>query len=212
MSLPVGFELADMDALHDDPVEAMQRWIDEAAEYAGRPNPNAVALATVGVDGQPSLRMMLLKGLDERGAVVYTNLRSRKSEQMASNPKVALLLHWDVLGRQIRIEGSVTAVSDEEADTYFASRPWASKIGAVASDQSRPLERREQLAERVIETAMQYPLGSDVPRPPHWSGLRVSLDRVELWQEGDDRLHDRIVYTPTVSAGGVSWGKHRLWP
>jgi pyridoxamine 5'-phosphate oxidase len=171
-----------------------------------------VALATVGVDGQPSLRMMLLKGLDERGAVVYTNLRSRKSEQMASNPKVALLLHWDVLGRQIRIEGSVTAVSDEEADTYFASRPWASKIGAVASDQSRPLERREQLAERVIETAMQYPLGSDVPRPPHWSGLRVSLDRVELWQEGDDRLHDRIVYTPTVSAGGVSWGKHRLWP
>jgi pyridoxamine 5'-phosphate oxidase len=212
MSLPEGFELVDMDALPDDPVEAMQRWLDEAAEFAGRPNPNAVALATVGVDGQPSLRMMLLKGLDERGAVIYTNLHSRKSEQMAANPKVALLLHWDVLGRQIRIEGSVTAVSDEEADTYFASRPWASKIGAVASDQSRPLESREQLAERVIETAMQYPLGSDVPRPPHWSGLRVSLDRVELWQEGDDRLHDRIVYTATVTAGGVSWAKHRLWP
>ncbi|MDP6478472.1 MAG: pyridoxamine 5'-phosphate oxidase [Phycisphaerales bacterium] len=210
MSIPDGFELADMDALADDPVEAIQRWLDEAAEFAGRPNPNAVALATVGVNGQPSLRMMLLKGLDARGAVVYTNLRSRKSEQIAANPKVALLLHWDVLGRQIRIEGSATVVSDEEADTYFASRPWASKIGAVASDQSRPLGSREHLVERVVETAMQYPLGSDVPRPSHWSGLRVSLERIELWQEGDDRLHDRIVFTPT--ADGTTWTKHRLWP
>ncbi|HCA38848.1 MAG: pyridoxamine 5'-phosphate oxidase [Planctomycetaceae bacterium] len=199
-----------MDALSNDPVEAMQRWLDDATEFAGRPNPNAVALATVDGEGRPTLRMMLLKGLDERGAVIYTNLHSRKATQIAANPKVALLMHWDVLGRQIRIEGSVTPVSDEEADTYFASRPWASKIGAVASDQSSPLESREQLAERVIETAMQYPLGSDVPRPPHWSGLRVSLDRVELWQEGDDRLHDRIVFTPT--ADGTTWTKHRLWP
>lgn len=210
MSLPEGFELADMETLPDCPVAAMQSWLDEAADFAGRPNPNAVALATVGEDGQPSLRMMLLKGLDDRGAVIYTNLLSRKGEQIAANPKVALLMHWDVLGRQIRIEGSTTPVSDEDADTYFATRPWASKIGAVASDQSRPLQTREQLAERVIETAMRYPLGSEVPRPAHWSGLRVSLDRVELWQEGDDRLHDRIVYARSAMGGG--WTKQRLWP
>jgi pyridoxamine 5'-phosphate oxidase len=210
MNLPDGFELADMDNLPACPVQATQQWLDEAATYAGRPNPAAVVLATVGHDGQPSARMMLLKGLDVRGAVIYTNLQSRKGEQLAANPKAALLLHWDVLGRQIRIEGSVTAVSEAEADAYFASRPWASKIGAAASDQSAPLGTRAELAERVIDFATKFPLGSDVPRPPHWTGLRVSLERVELWQQGDDRLHDRIVYTPTSAAG--TWATHRLWP
>jgi pyridoxamine 5'-phosphate oxidase len=210
MSLPEGFELADMDALSSDPVPAMLQWLDEATQFSGKPNPNAVVLATVAGDGQPSARMMLLKGLDARGAVVYTNVQSRKGVEITVNPKVALLLHWDALGRQIRIEGSVSPVKDEEADAYFASRAWGSKIGAVASEQSRSLGSREELAERVIETAMQYPLGSDVPRPAHWTGLRVSLDRVELWQEGDDRLHDRIIFTPC--ANGESWTTERLWP
>ena len=210
MTRPEGFELTDMDALPACPVEAVQQWLDEAAAFTSRPNPNAVVLATVGDDGQPSARMMLLKSLDERGAVIYTNLHSLKSRQITANPKVALLLHWDVLGRQVRIEGSAIPVSDEEADAYFASRAWASKIGALASDQSNLLESREQLARRVVETTTRYPIGSEVPRPPHWSGYRISLDRVELWQEGDDRLHDRIVYTPSEVGG--SWTRRRLWP
>jgi len=127
---------------------------------------------------------------------------------LTENARVALLLHWDALGRQVRIEGVASQVPDSEADRYFASRPWGSRIGAVASDQSSPLASREALAERVVEVAMQHPLGSEVPRPAYWTGLRVSLDRVELWQEGDDRLHDRIVFEP--SADG--WSKTRLWP
>ncbi len=208
MNSPEGFRLADMDALPSDPVAAIDMWLADADEYVETPNQNAVVLATTGTDGQPSARMMLLKGLDERGAVIYTNLQSRKAEQMAENPKVALLLHWDVLGRQVRIEGSVSPVSEAEADAYFKSRAWGSRIGAIASDQSRPLGSRDELAARVVEIAMQYPLGSDVPRPSHWSGLRVSLDCVELWQEADDRLHDRIVYTPS----GSGWTTERLWP
>lgn len=210
MTLPAGFERPPMDTLSGDPVPAMLQWLEEAAQFSGKPNPNAVVLATTAEDGQPSARMMLLKGLDARGAVVYTNMQSRKGQQITANPKVALLLHWDTLGRQIRIEGSVSAVSSEEADAYFASRGWGSQIGAVASDQSRALGSRTELAERVLETARQYPQGSDVPRPAHWTGLRVSLDRVEMWQEGDDRLHDRIVFTP--AADGTSWATQRLWP
>ncbi len=208
MNSPEGFRLADMDALPSDPVAAIDMWLADADEYVETPNQNAVVLATTGTDGQPSARMMLLKGIDERGAVIYTNLQSRKAEQMVENPKVALLLHWDVLGRQVRIEGSVSPVSEAEADAYFKSRSWGSRIGAIASDQSRPLGSRDEMAARVVEIAMQYPLGSDVPRPSHWSGLRVSLDRVELWQEADDRLHDRIVYTPS----GSGWTTERLWP
>jgi len=208
MIFPEGFRLADMDVLPSNPVAAIDMWLADADTYAAKPNPNAVVLATTGKDGQPSARMMLLKGLDERGAVIYTNLQSRKAMQMTENPKVALLLHWDVLGRQVRIEGSVSPVSKAEADAYFKSRGRGSRIGAIASDQSRPLGSRDELAARVAKIAEQYPLGSDVPRPPHWSGLRVSLDRVELWQDGDDRLHDRIVYTPTNSG----WTTERLWP
>ena len=210
MSLPEGFELADMDSLPADPVEAIQSWLSEASAFSGRPNPNAVVLATANPEGQPAARMMLLKGIDSRGAVVYTNTESRKGRDLAKNPKVALLFHWDALGRQIRIEGTATRVTDAEADAYFASRPWGSRVGAVASDQSRPLDSREALAERVVEVAMQYPLGSEVPRPPHWTGFRVSLDRVEFWQEGDDRLHDRIVYTCSGAEG--QWDRTRLWP
>ncbi|MDP7029311.1 MAG: pyridoxamine 5'-phosphate oxidase [Phycisphaerales bacterium] len=208
MSLPEGFTLADMDALPDNPVDAVHGWLEEATRFSGRPNPHAVVLATCGADQQPAARMMLLKGFDARGAVIYTNLQSRKGLQIGENPRVALLLHWDVLGRQIRVEGEATRVSREEADAYFASRPWGSRIGAVASDQSRPLESRDALAARVVEVALQYPLGSDVPRPEYWTGLRVSLARVELWQEGDDRLHDRIVYRPS----GEGWSTERLWP
>ena len=208
MNRPEGFVPADMDRLPADPLPTIHSWIEDARHFAGRPNPEAVVLATCGQDGQPSARMMLLKGLDERGAVIYTNLQSRKALQIASNPRVALLMHWDVLGRQIRIEGQATSVSDVEADAYFASRPWGSRVGALASDQSKALTSRSLLSEKVREIATQYPEGCTVPRPDHWSGYRVSLDQIELWQEGDDRLHDRVVYTP----GPEGWKQQRLWP
>ena len=209
MTLPEGFQLADMDRLPADPVQAVVSWLEEAHAYAGRRNPNAAALATCGHDGQPSARMMLLKDIDATGAVVYTNLESKKGIQLSENPRASLLMHWDALGRQVRIEGGVSRVSADEADTYFASRPWGSRIGAVSSDQSRPLGSRDELAQRVDAIASEFPQGSDVPMPAHWTGLRISLDLVELWQEGSDRLHDRIQYK-AIPEGG--WVQQRLWP
>ncbi|MCH2142519.1 MAG: pyridoxamine 5'-phosphate oxidase [Phycisphaerales bacterium] len=208
MSLPEGFSLTDMDRLGPDPLVIMHQWLDDAAQYSGRPNPNAAALATCGRDGQPAARMLLLKGLDARGAVVYTNLQSDKGTQIAENPHAALLFHWDLLGRQLRISGAVSQVEDAEADAYWVSRPWGSQVGGVASDQSRPLADRGALADRVAEVAELYPVGSEVPRPAHWTGLRVALERIEFWQEGDDRLHDRIVYE--AKPGG--WEISRRWP
>jgi pyridoxamine 5'-phosphate oxidase len=209
MNRPDGFMPADMDALDADPLVVMTQWLEDATRYSGKPNPHAAALATCGADGQPAARMLLLKGLDHRGAVVYTNLGSDKGRQIEQNPHAALLFHWDCLGRQLRIAGGVTIVDDEQADAYWSSRPWPSQIGGLASDQSRPLADRQSLADRVIEVATQYPLGTEVPRPPHWTGLSVTLDRVEFWQEGDDRLHDRIVYETTGDGG---WTVSRLWP
>jgi len=209
MNRPDGFMPADMDALDADPLVVMTQWLEDATRYSGKPNPHAAALATCGADGQPAARMLLLKGLDHRGAVVYTNLGSDKGRQIEQNPHASLLFHWDCLGRQIRIAGGVTIVDDEQADAYWSSRPWPSQIGGLASDQSRPLADRQSLADRVIEVATQYPLGTEVPRPPHWTGLSVTLDRVEFWQEGDDRLHDRIVYEATGDGG---WTVSRLWP
>lgn len=206
--LPGGLERMDMDTPPAEPVASIQRWLDEACEHADKPNPMAMTLATVDGGGQPTARMMLLKGIDERGAVFFTNLQSRKGDHLIGNPRVALLLHWDALGRQIRIEGTVAPVSDVEADAYFASRAYLSRIGAVASDQSRPLASRSDLEQRVAQVSADYPRDSTVPRPAHWAGLRVSLDRVEFWQQGEDRLHDRIVYWPD----GDSWRVQRLWP
>ena len=188
-----------------DPLAQFRRWFDDA--LAGEIyEPNAMALATVGPDGQPSLRMVLLKDFDVRGFVFYTNLESRKAGELASNAKASLLFWWDRLHRQVRIEGTVSPVSDGEADAYFASRPHGSLIGAVASPQSRVIDGRDALEARVAALAAQYP--EDVPRPKHWSGYRVEPTGFEFWQGRRSRLHDRLRY----NRSGQDWRIERLAP
>lgn len=189
-----------------DPLALFEAWFEEAKQQ--EPNdPNAMSVASVGEDGMPSLRMVLLKGCDERGFVFYTNFESRKGEQLLARPKAAALFHWKSLRRQVRIEGPVTRVSDEEADAYFASRPKDSQIGAWASEQSRPLAGRFELEKRVAKFAAKFGLGK-VPRPPHWSGFRIAPERIEFWQDGKFRLHDRLVY----HSEETGWRTERLYP
>ena len=191
----------------DTPFTLFDSWFAEA--QASEPNdPNAMALATVDADGRPSARMVLLKGHDAAGFVFYTNLESRKGLALAAHPHAALLFHWKSLKRQIRIEGAVEPVSDAEADAYFASRPRDSRIGAWASDQSRPLKNRAHFLTRIAEFAARYPVG-EVPRPPHWSGFRLVPDRFEFWQDQAFRLHERRVFAR--GAKGV-WEEGLLYP
>lgn len=191
---------------HNHPFDLLADWLKAA--HAGEPNDaNAVYLATVGPDGQPSLRTVLLKGLDARGPVFYTNMRSRKGQEMAGHDKVALLFHWKSLERQVRIEGVVNQVSDGEADAYFASRRRGSQIGAHASLQSQPLSAPKALAARVQEMEAHFE-GQDVPRPPHWSGMRLTAHRFEFWQSGEFRLHEREVLT----RDGDGWVGQYLYP
>ena len=190
----------------DNPLTIFETWFAEARN--SEPNDsNAMALAAVGEDGTPSLRMVLLKGYDEAGFVFYTNFESRKGRQILAHPKAALLFHWKSLRRQVRIEGPVSPVSDAEADAYFHSRPRSSQIGAWASEQSRPLESRFELEKRVARFAAKYALGK-VPRPPHWSGLRVAPRLYEFWQDGAFRLHDRLVYQREDDR----WRTEKLYP
>ena len=194
------------DTTPEDPLALFAAWFKEAEQK--EPNdPNGMALATVGGDGMPSLRMVLLKGFDAAGFVFYTNLESRKATQLEAQLKAALLFHWKSLRRQVRIEGPVSAVSDEEADAYFATRPRQSQIGAWASDQSRPLEGRFELEKRVARFAAKYVVGQ-VPRPPHWSGFRVRPELIEFWQDGAFRMHDRLVYHREAEG----WRTERLFP
>jgi len=189
-----------------DPIDLFQSWLEEAS--AGEPrDPDAMALASVGPDGMPSCRMVLLKSADAGGFVFYTNTESRKGGQLLANPKAALLFHWKSLGRQVRVEGGVTPVTAEEADAYFATRHRQSQIGAWASEQSRPLESRFALEKRVASFAARYAIGA-VPRPPHWSGFRLQPSRIEFWKEGTFRLHDRLVY----HRDGDGWRTERLYP
>lgn len=191
----------------DDPLTCFAAWLAEAE--ASEPNdPNAMALATVDPDGQPSVRMVLLKGADAAGFVFYTNLNSRKGRALQGNPKAALLFHWKSRRRQVRIEGEVSPVSDEEADAYFASRARQSQIGAWASQQSQPLEDRYALEKAVARYAAKFGLGK-VPRPPHWSGFRLAPQRIEFWQDGTFRLHDRALYQRRAEGG---WDYTRLYP
>lgn len=189
-----------------DPIDLFSDWFKDAE--ANEPNdPNAMALASAGEDGMPSVRMVLLKGFDERGFVFYTNLESRKGQQLLANPKAALCIHWKSLRRQVRVEGDAVKVRDDEADRYFATRRRDSQIGAWASRQSQPLHGRLELERRVAKFAAKFGLGS-VPRPPYWSGIRVVPRRIEFWREGAFRLHDRLVYHH-IKEG---WRTERLFP
>lgn len=193
--------------LATDPFARFQEWFAEAE--AQEPNdPNAMTVATATPDGRPSARAILLKGVDARGFVFYTNLESRKALELAANPHVALLFHWKSLARQIRIEGMVESVTAAEADAYFASRPRISRLGAWASQQSRPLDQRLTLERRLAEYEAWYP-GDTVPRPPHWSGYRVLPETMEFWQNMPFRLHDRTVYTRRPGGG---WDIGKLFP
>jgi len=189
-----------------EPFELFERWFEEASKK--EPNDaNAMALATVAADGQPSLRMVLLKEVDERGFVFYTNYESRKGRQLLGHPKAALCFHWKSLRRQVRVEGPVEQVTPGEADRYFATRPRTSQIGAWASDQSRPLTERLELERRVAVFTAKFGIGA-VPRPPHWSGFRVVPELVEFWEDRPFRMHDRQVYH---RAGG-GWRVEKLFP
>jgi pyridoxamine 5'-phosphate oxidase len=190
----------------DEPFEPFERWFALAAK--SEPLAETMTLATATRDGVPALRAVLLKGADSRGFVFYTNFESRKAEELTANPRAALCFHWKSLGRQIRIEGTVSVVSDEEADAYFASRPRDSQIGAWASDQSRPLAGRGELEDRFMNVTRQYAGSTAVPRPAYWSGFRVRPERVEFWQERPFRLHDRVLFTRE----GDTWRKQRLFP
>jgi pyridoxamine 5'-phosphate oxidase len=161
------------------------------------------------LDGAPDARIVLLKGQDARGLVFYTNYESRKGTQLSADPRATLVFHWKSLQRQIRVEGRVEAVTAEEADSYFVSRPRLSKLGAWASDQSRPLAERAELERRLAEAEARFP-GDDVPRPPHWSGFRLVPSRFEFWREMPYRLHDRLVFSR--GAEGDLWSTGRLFP
>lgn len=186
----VQIPLTEADALAD-PFAQFDRWFDQAVE-GGLPLPNAMTLATVDARGRPSARMVLLKGVEGGGFVFYTNYRSRKARDLDAHPWAALTFHWNVFERQIRIEGRVERVSSVDSDTYFATRPLGSRVGAWASPQSEPVPNRGWLEARFAEEAARH--GQDVTRPQHWGGYRVVPDEIEFWQGRNDRLHDRLLY------------------
>ncbi|MDE2517250.1 MAG: pyridoxamine 5'-phosphate oxidase [Rhodospirillales bacterium] len=196
-----------------DPFALFAAWM--AAASASEPNdPNAMTLATATPDGAPSARIVLLKAVDPadhapRGFVFYTNTQSRKGGELAANARAALLFHWKTLTRQVRIEGTVQPVAPAEADAYYASRARISRLGAWASDQSRPLDTRATLEARLAAAGARYP-DAAIPRPPHWSGYRVVPTRIEFWQDMPFRLHDRSVFTR--DAAGTGWTHTKLFP
>jgi pyridoxamine 5'-phosphate oxidase len=197
-----------MEGRMTDPFEQFAEWFREA-EAAVPVDPNSMVLSTVGPDGRPSSRVVLLKGFDRDGFVFYGNLESRKFRELRTNPWAALNFHWKPLERQVRIEGRVAQVSDQEADAYFATRPRGSQIGAWASRQSEPLASRAVLEAAVREVEARH-AGGEVPRPPYWSGFRLDPDRIEFWKSGDFRLHDREVFRR--ASRDLPWTVERLYP
>lgn len=197
-----------------EPFTLFEEWFAQASASELN-DPNALSLATVDGHGMPNVRTVLLKGLDgseraaDRGFVFYTNTSSTKGSELLSNPKAGMLFHWKSLRRQVRIRGTVALVSNEEADEYYASRPRGSRIGAWASDQSKPLASRKELEDSVASLEKHYD-GLEIPRPPHWSGFRLTPLEIEFWHDRPFRLHDRIVFTRSDSK--TSWEKTRLYP
>jgi pyridoxamine 5'-phosphate oxidase len=198
-----GLDRADLDP---DPIVQFQEWFEKVID-ADLHEPNAMIVSTASTDGKPSARTVLLKGYDERGFVFYTNYEGRKANEIEANPMCALLFYWGELERQVRIEGRASRLSGDESDAYFEGRPRGSRLGAWASEQSRPLEDRSVLEERVKALEAQYE-GREIPRPPFWGGYRVEPDTIEFWQGRENRLHDRLVYRREDGA----WRIERLQP
>ncbi len=193
-------------AANPDPIEQFRKWFEDALA-ADLHEPNAMTLATATPDGRPSARIVLLKGFDERGFIFYTNYEGRKGRELGTNLRAALVFYWGELERQVRVEGRIERVADEESDAYFASRPQGSQLGAWASEQSRPVESREVLEGRLRELESEYE-GREIPRPPFWGGYQVEPEVIEFWQGRENRLHDRLVY----SRDGKGWTIERLQP
>jgi pyridoxamine 5'-phosphate oxidase len=198
--------MAEFDAVDaGDPIALFEKWF-ELAKASELNDPNAMSLATATADARPSVRMVLMKKVDAKGFTFYTNEQSQKGQELIANPYAALCFHWKSMRRQVRVEGPVEPVSAADSDDYFHSRSRRSQIGAIASQQSRPLASREELEAKAAEVAAKYP--GEIPRPEHWRGFLVVPERIEFWQDGADRLHDRIVFMRV----GDGWGKVRLYP
>ena len=191
----------------DNPIELFKKWFSEAEKNEIN-DPNAVAVATSDTNNQPNVRMVLLKGLSDRGFVFYTNFNSKKGKELKKNLKASLCFHWKSLRRQVRIIGDVEEVTSKEADEYYSSRPYKNKIGAWASSQSEDLDRRETFLKKIQDYEKKYKDNNSVPRPSNWSGWRVIPKEIEFWLDGDGRIHERLVYYKESK----NWKKKLLYP
>lgn len=208
------------ESLPPDPMPIIEAWLEQAFERSIGPNPNAISLATVDQQGRPSARIVLLKQLvaDPGYLIFFTNYQSHKGQHLEANPHAAAVLHWDHIGRQVRIEGPAVRSPTTESDAYFASRTRGSQIGAWASQQSRPIGSRQAMHEQLRSTESEFSEVDSISRPPHWGGYRLWAERIELWTHGEHRIHDRAVWTRTLEGDGEAdfvpsrWTAERLQP